>query len=438
MGKHESDLAMPTVRDVRRIIGFLSTKADRLHLDRVTDYRDPRGKRWKLPALLWASLLGIMTGQKNFANVERLTADLSMPVRRRFGIRRRISDTTLRDALATITPADLRPILHSVTRSAIRSKSVTVDFDLPFGIVSMDGKYVTVPSVDDQYAQRSSRADGDYDITGRIGTMTATLCSSEARPCIDVYIIPAQTNEMGVFARALDALLEAYGNLDLFRLVTYDAGACSKANAEHIRNRNLHYLFGLKGSQPQLLYWARLSFKDRSGDSPDALTVDGKGSGRVTRSIFLLPCPDGTDEWSHLRTIVRVDSSGFDQLGHPTNETRYFLSSLPTDRLSPQQWLTVIRRHWSVETTHQILDVAFEEDDHPWVLQNPRLTATIMVLRRIGYSLLTIFRNVTQRSDHRRHEPWHVLLTRIRDALLLATPAALAGVRRRTPEPSLC
>jgi hypothetical protein len=438
VGKHESEFAMPTARDVRTIGGFLSARANQLRLDRVSDRRDPRGKRWQLTTLLWTSLLGMMTGQKCFADVERLTADLSMPVRRRFGIRRRISDTTLRDALATITPADLRPTLHSVTRSAARSKSVAVDFDLPFGVVSMDGKYVTVPSVDDQYAQRSTRAEGDCGITGRIGTMTATLCSSEARPCIDVYLIPASTNEMGVFPRALDALLEAYGNLDLFRLVTYDAGACSKANADHIRSRNLHYLFGLKGSQPQLLYWAQLSFKDRCVDSPDALTVDGKGSGQVTRSIFLLPCPDGTDEWSHLRTIVRVDSSGFDQRGRPTNETRYFLSSLPTKRLSAQQWLTVIRRHWSVETTHQILDVTFEEDEHPWVLQNPRLTATIMVLRRIGYSLLTIFRSVTQRSNHRRHEPWHVLLTRIRDALLLATPAALAGVRTRTPEPFLC
>lgn len=425
---------MPTARQIRRITGFLSTKADRLHLDRVTDHRDPRGKRWPLTTLLWTTLLGVMTGQNCFADVERLTADLSMPVRRRFGIRRRISDTTLRDALATLAPADLRPILHSVTRSAMRSKSVTVDFELPFGIVSMDGKYVTVPSVDGQHTQCVSHADDDSEITGRIGTMTATLSSSEARPCIDVYVIPAPTNEMGVFKRALDALLEAYGNLDLFRLVTYDAGACSKANADYIRNRNLHYLLGLKGSQPNLLYWASLSFRNRNTHAPDALTVDGKGNDQVTRSVFLLPCPDGTEEWEHLRTIIRVDSSGFDRLGRPTNETRYFLSSLPTDRLLPQQWLTIIRRHWAVETTHQILDVTFKEDDRPWVLHNPRLTATIMVLRRIGYSLLAIFRNVTQRSDHRRHEPWHVLLTRIRDALLLATTAAFVGLRIRTPE----
>jgi len=295
----------------------------------------------------------------------------------------------------------------------------------------MDGKYVTVPSVDDKYAQRSSRAEGDSTITGRIGTMTATLCSSEARPCIDVYTIPAHTNEMGVFSRALDSLLQVYGNLDLFRLVTYDAGACSKGNAEHIRARGLHYLFGLKGSQPQLMYWAKLSFDDRNPEAPDARTVDGKGREQVTRSIFLLPCPNGTDEWPHLRTVIRIDSAGFDELGHRTAETRYFLSSLSTDRLSAEQWLTVIRRHWAVETTHQILDGAFQEDERPWVTQNPRLTATIMLLRRIGYTLLSIFKHVTQRSDERRTEPWHRLLTRIRDTLLLATPETFRGLRRR-------
>lgn len=378
-----------------------------------------------------------MTGQKSFADVERLTDDLSVPVRNRFGIRRRISDTTLRDAIATIDPDELLPILHSATRSAIRSKSISVDFDLPFGVVSMDGKYVTVPSVDDHYAQRSTRGEPESAIIGRIGTMTSTLCSSEARPCIDVYLIPAATNEMAVLPRALDALLEAYGNLDLFRLVTYDAGACSRANAEHIRARNLHYLLGLKGSQPRLRYWASLSLKDRPIDVADACAVHGNGLGQVKRTIFLLPCPDGTDEWAHLRTVIRVDSDGFDRCGRPTHETRYFLSSLPTDRLSPQQWLTVIRRHWAVETTHQILDVAFEEDARPWVRDNPRLTAVVMILRRIGYTILAIFRNVTQRSDLRRNEPWHVLLTRIRDALLHATALSFDGLRKRAPEPSL-
>ena len=102
--------------------------------------------------------------------------------------------------------------------------------------------------------------------------------------------------------------------------------------------------------------------------------------------------------------------------------------------MTPEQWLTVIRRHWAVETVHQILDGAFAEDDHPWVLENPRLTVVVMILRRIGYTLLTIFRSITQRSDDRRQERWHCLLQRLRDAVLLATISGLDGLRPRTAD----
>jgi hypothetical protein len=131
----------------------LSARQSRLHLQRVPDHRDRRGRRWKLDTLLFSTLLGVMTGQKSFADVERLTANLSLATRHLLGIHRQVPDTTLRDALSRVEPQDLRPILHSATRSAHRSKSLGVDFELPFGVVSMDGKYVTVPAVDDRYSQ---------------------------------------------------------------------------------------------------------------------------------------------------------------------------------------------------------------------------------------------------------------------------------------------
>jgi hypothetical protein len=81
------------------------------------------------------------------------------------------------------------------------------------------------------------------------------------------------------------------------------------------------------------------------------------------------------------------------------------------------------------------LDVAFEEDDHPWVTENPRLTVVLMILRRIAYTLLSIFRSVTQRSDERRSEAWKELFRRLYDALLVATAATLFGIRRR-PSPT--
>ena len=93
-------------------------------------------------------------------------------------------------------------------------------------------------------------------------TVTATLTSSAAKPIIDVTPIPAHTNEMGVFELALDSLCRAYRGIELFTLVTYDAGACSAHNATLVRARDLHYLFGLTAGltagQPTLLQDANI------------------------------------------------------------------------------------------------------------------------------------------------------------------------------------
>lgn len=204
------------------------------------------------------------------------------------------------------------------------------------------------------------------------------------------------------------------------------------ANAQTIRIRRLHYLFRLKGSQPELSTAASLWLGCIPKQQADAVSVDGSGKRQVTRRVFLRACTHPPQGWEHLKTVIRVDSESFDRLGRPIEESFYFLSSLPIDRLSPEQWLTVIRRHWGVETAHQVLDVSFEEDERPWVTENPRLTVVLMILRRIGYTVLTLFRSVTQRSDSRRTEPRKVLFERIRDALLLATDELIDGLRRRT------
>ena len=192
-------------------------------------------------------------------DVEWLTDELTPAVRSKLRIRRRVPDTTLRDMLTALKPDDLRPALHSVTRAALRRKALEPE-GLPFGVVSLDGKGSAVPAADDFYAQRQT-ADERSPLVGIVRTVTATLTSSNARPVIDVMSIPAKTNEMGVFERMLDGLMAAYGNCDLFRLVTYDpgksltrddAGACSKQNAQASRDRGLHYLMAIKSTQPTL------------------------------------------------------------------------------------------------------------------------------------------------------------------------------------------
>ncbi len=105
-------------------------------------------------------------------------------------------------------------------------------------------------------------------------------------------------------------------------------------------------------------------------------------------------------------------------------------------RLTDAQWLLLVRRHWGVETSHQILDTAFAEDDHPWIEQNPRATVVVMVLRRIAYTLLTLWRGVSLRGDEQRARPWRDLMRDILLAAVTATLHQLRGLRdHRLPPP---
>jgi hypothetical protein len=226
----------------RRLFGMLSKRLDELGLDKIDDTRNDRGKRWRLGTLLRATLGAMVAGAKSLAKVEDLSERMSQPTRRLLGvrIRRRLPDTTLRNALCTIEPDKLRSPLHALVRKAHRRKALEPD-ELPFGVVSLDGKGFSIPSSDDWYAQRQTQGE-DAALTGIVRTVTATLTSSAAKPIIDVTSIPAPTNEMGVFELALDSLCCAYRGLELFKLVTYDAGACSAHNATLVRARDLPLL----------------------------------------------------------------------------------------------------------------------------------------------------------------------------------------------------
>ena len=413
----------------RRLFCMLSKRLDELGLDEIHDTRADRGKRWKLGTLLRATLGALVAGTKSLAKVEELSERMSQPTRRPLGIRRRLPDTTLRNALCTIEPDEVRKPLHVLSRKAHRRKALEPN-DLPFGVVSLDGKGFSVPSSDDWYAQRQTQGE-DTALIGIVRTVTATLTSSAAKPIIDVTPIPAHTNEMGVFEQALDSLCKAYRGVDLFQLVTYDAGACSAHNATLVRARDLHYLFGLTAGQPTLLQDAKHWLGSRKAAEADAVTEDFERGHRVVRRLFIGPTTAPYDGWEHLRTVLRIQTETFDASGTPTRtDERYLISSMPSVRLTADHWLLVARRHWGVETSHQILDIAFEEDDHPWIEACPRAALVVAILRRIAYTMLALFRSVTQRSDERRATPSETLMTDFFVALISTTEFEL-----RDPKP---
>jgi hypothetical protein len=141
--------------------------------------------------------------------------------------------------------------------------------------------------------------------------------------------------------------------------------------------------------------------------------------------------------WAHTKTLVRVTSETKRDGQVACSEERFYATSLPSNGLSADQWLLLARQHWAVEVTHNVLDTALSEDDHPFITFDPQGALAVMLLRRIAYTLLALFRGVTLRSDENRAMPWKDLLRKIYNALIAANDDHVSGLRQRSePEPA--
>lgn len=397
---------------------------------------DPRRgpKKWKLWQLLTAVIVGAMAGCGSLREVEQLTELLSPAMRRKLGLTRRQPDTTLRDALCALSVDELRACLHRLVRAAWRRKALSPQ-GLPFGVLALDGKGTALACWDDDFVQKNQPESGlPY---GLARTVTCTLVSAAGRPCLDAIPIPAATNEMGHFKAAFDSVKGTYDGL--FRLVTYDAGALSEENACHVVESGKDYLLALKGDQRTMF---KLAEELLDSNEVAAQTVDVLDRHTaVTRRLTLLTVHqtwaygDGKGSmesiWQHARTFVRVESVLTRDGINTRREARIFVSSLTEETLTPAQWLKVVRSHWGVESNHFTLDTAFAEDERPWIVADGNGMLVALVLRRIAYTLLALFRSVSLRSEEKGKMRWGDLLRWVWATVIAATDAHLEAIRPR-------
>lgn len=418
------------LRVMRRTLGHIAARTDEMPLGSVAEPR--KGKvKLKMRTALTTVIVGIAAGCKGLGEVEELTDWLGRGARKLLRVWRRVPDTTLRDLIVKLEPDEIRKLIRHGMRQAHRRQQLK--HDLPVRVASMDGKATSTRLWDKLTAVvKYGQIQGARAV---VRTITACLVSVPARPCLDAHPIPPKTNEMGAFIPALDALLAAYAWLRL-DVIMYDSGACSLANADAIIERLLDYVLCLTDNQPTLHAEACRLLGSKAVGEHVAETVDIDGSQVVTRRLYLTNRMAGYLDWKHLNTVVRVQSEWVDKVtGKASIEDRYYLSSMAIDRLTSDQWLLLIRRRWSVENeNHNTFDTVLHEDRRPWVLA-PRGMLVVMLLRRLTYNMLTLYRSVTLRSEASRSQPWGTLMRAIYNSLIAATEEAMADVRRRNVVP---
>jgi predicted transposase YbfD/YdcC len=225
--------------------------------------------------------------------------------------------------------------------------------ELPPQVVAVDGKT-------SRGSGRRARGEHPLHLLSAWATVSGLVLGQEAT---DV-----KSNEITALPRLL-RLLALEGCV-----VTIDAMGCQSAIAAQIVEQGADYVLALKANQPTLHATVVGAFADAqqpgaAGWVPavqDQAQTWDKGHGRLERRRYtvlsdpdLLACLDPAHAWPGLRSVVQVEAER--RHGEQrSNETRYYLASLPPDAALLGQ---VIRAHWQVENClHWVLDVQFRED----------------------------------------------------------------------------
>jgi len=417
---------MTLPRILSALHSFLVQRRETLCFDHIPDPRDPRGVRWALPKLLGAAVMGMLVLARSLRAAETFSGDLAL-ARRRFGIDRRVPDSTLGDTLARLEPAPLRQHLHAQVRAEHRRKAL-VPVVVPIGAVSLDGKENgRFDACVHPACQEQTGPDGRPQWAYRV--MNATLISSAAAVCIDQVPIAAHTNEMGSYQSSVTALIDSYGRGDLIELVMSDAGMTSEQNARFTDDNHLGYVMAIKGNQPELQVEARRVFAAQAAtQEPEVQThweVDSS-RGRIQRLLYRSVEMQGWGAWSHLRQVwmLRVlKHPGFvdgKELFGPVQilEDRLYATNLVWGRLRGADVEQLIRAHWRCENNlHGTMDIQWKEDSGLWVRRGNGLPVCGL-LRALAYNLLSLLRAVHLRSSESHATGWQQLRDWMRDTLL--------------------
>jgi predicted transposase YbfD/YdcC len=168
----------------------------------------------------------------------------------------------------------------------------------------------------------------------------------------------------------ITAIPELIAMLDLEGcIVTIDAMGCQKEIAQTILNAEADYVLGLKGNQESTFDAAKFLFKWEEKDGfrgvfhTEYETLE-KDHGRIeNREVYAVGIPKDVEEfreWPGLKSVTMVKATREVTGQPPTEERRYYLSSLSPDAERIGQ---AIRAHWGIENSlHWVLDVNFRED----------------------------------------------------------------------------
>lgn len=309
----------------------------------IVDPRIERCKKHDLLDILFLALSAVISGAEGWEDIE-LFGKRKLAWLRQFrpftsGIPKH--DTIAR-VMCRLKPEDIEQAFHQWVSALIDVTDCEV--------IAIDGKT----------ARRS------FDTRNRsnpLHSVSAWCC--EHKLVLGQKAVSEKSNE-------ITAIPELLNVLDIENcIITLDAMGCQQDIAKQIIHSHADYILALKGNHSGLqaeleAWWHKCIREGVSDDSWQSHVHIDMGHGRIeTRSCEQLVIDTGwlhkNYRWSGLKTVIKITSRTEEKhSGKTTQETRWYISSLPLDAV---QALKAVRSHWEVESMHWTLDMTFREDE---------------------------------------------------------------------------
>ncbi len=219
----------------------------------IDDPRKPRGVRHPYTSLLALTFLGLLCRQTDLASIQRWAKDHWGTLKDALGFTRKKPPhaTTISRALAQCSLEQFRDVFARWLTSRPQTAAAIT--------AAVDGKT----------SKQGHDAQGDPIHMLNVFAHDLDLCLAQF-PVTD-----GKPTEPQALKHALGELLDHY---PLLRLFTGDALLCQRPLAQVLLKAGRDFLFAVKDNQPDLLEAMKTSFRDAAEETPDATSVEKKGS----------------------------------------------------------------------------------------------------------------------------------------------------------------
>jgi predicted transposase YbfD/YdcC len=323
-------------------LGSLYHRLEGLH-----DPRKAKGKRYALATILLGMFLAKLCGEDKPSGIAEWVALRGEWIAQVLGLKRKDmpSHHTYRRTLAEIV--DVQE-LEALAREHVRHCG-EAGYQV---VVAMDGKVV--------------RGTIDPEVSGGLCLLAVFLPGEGVT--LAQLAIESKQNEIS----AAPTLL---GWVDLRnKVVIGDALHTQRPISIQIGKASGHYIWTVKGNQPQLLQdlqdWFDLTMKllPGMGCPPKdfrSATVISKGHGRLeVRTLTTSSQLNDFLDWPFLQQVFQLERTiTISKTGKTRHETIYGITSLSAEQASPARLLEMLRSYWHIENgLHYPRDVTLHED----------------------------------------------------------------------------